>query len=160
MLKFVDVLFLSFSIYEFAPCPEQIFYGNDILKCTMSQNILPVIEHMLSVYKMWYGYRDGIPKKSRYTLGDKIDARFVQVLELLYIASYQNVFEKGATLDRCLSGVDTLKFLLRIAWELHVFDEKKYAALSEGLDKVGKQIGGWKKGIQTKTSAKRAEEKG
>lgn len=108
---------------------------------------------MLSVYKTWYAYRDGIPKKSRYTLGDKIDARFVQVLELLQIATYQSPTEKLNTLGRALSGVDTLKFFLRIAWEVHVFDDKKYATLSEGLNEVGRQIGGWRKGLQTKTSA-------
>lgn len=120
-----------------------------------------MIEHMLGVYKTWYGYRDTIPKKSRYTLGDKIDSRFLAVLELLYVASYQSPLEKLLTLERCLSGVDTLKFLLRIAWELRVFDEKKYATLSEGLQEVGRQIGGWRRGLQTKTSAAvaRAEEK-
>lgn len=109
---------------------------------------------MLGAYKTWYAYRDGIPKKSRYTLGDKIDSRFVQVLELLYVAIYQSPEEKIHTLGRALSGVDTIKFLLRIAWELHVFDDKKYVALSKDLDEVGRQIGGWRKGLQTKTSAK------
>lgn len=118
-----------------------------------ASKLLPVIEHMLSVYKTWYAYRDSIPKKSRYTLGDKIDARFVQVLELLQIATYQSPTEKLHTLERALSGVDTLKFFLRIAWEVRVFDDKKYVALSTGLNEVGRQIGGWRKGLQTKTSA-------
>lgn len=109
---------------------------------------------MLTVYKTWYTYRDGIPKKSRYTLGDKIDSRFIQVLELLYVASYQGTSEKLPTIERALSGVDILKFLLRIGWELRVFDDKKYTTLSEGLNEVGRQVGGWRKGLQTKTSAK------
>lgn len=113
---------------------------------------------MLSVYKTWYGYRDAMPKKSRYTLGDKIDNRFIAVLELLYVASYQSAQEKLPTIQRALSGVDTLKFLLRIAWEIHVFDDKKYATLSEGLNEVGRQVGGWRKGLQTKTSAQNSAE--
>ena len=117
------------------------------------QQILPVIEKLLSVYKIWHGFRDAIPKKSRYTLGDKIDNRFIQVLELLYVASYQGVMEKIPTLERCLSGVDTLKFLLQIGWEIKIFDDKKYIALSDGLNEVGRQIGGWRKGLQTKTSS-------
>lgn len=109
---------------------------------------------MLGVYKTWYGYRDGMAKKSRYTLGDKIDARFIQALELLQVATYQSPADKITTLERALSGVDTLKFLLRICWEVRVFDEKKYATLSEGVQEVGRQIGGWKKGLETKTSAR------
>lgn len=109
---------------------------------------------MLSVYKIWYGYRDHFPKKSRYTLGDKIDLRFIQTLEFLYTASYQKADEKLPVLEKALAGIDTLKFLLRISWELKVLDDKKYETLSVELDKSGKQVGGWRRGIQTKTPAK------
>lgn len=114
---------------------------------------------MLTAYKNWYVYRDSLPKKSRYTLGDKIDSRFIYVLELLYIASYQNVTQKLSTLERALTGVDTLKFLLRVAWEVRALDEKKYIVLSKELDEVGRELGGWRKGLQTKTSTKKMEEK-
>lgn len=113
--------------------------------------MLPVVEHTLTVYKIWYGYRDHFPKKSRYTLGDKIDTRFLNVLELISIATYQNKDEKLHTLDRATMGVDVLKFLLRVAWELHILDDKKYTKLSEEIQEIGRQIGGWKKGLQKKT---------
>lgn len=112
--------------------------------------MLPVVEHTLGVYKLWYGYRDHFPKKSRYTLGDKIDARFLNILELISVASYQSPEEKLPTLNRAIMGVDVLKFLLRVAWELHILDEKKYIALSEGVQEIGKQIGGWRKGVEKK----------
>lgn len=113
--------------------------------------MLPVVEHTLNIYKTWYGYRDHFPKKSRYTLGDKIDTRFLNILELVSIAAYQSQEEKLPTLDRAIMGVDVLKFLLRVAWELHILDDKKYTALSGGIQEVGRQIGGWRKGLQKKT---------
>lgn len=70
------------------------------------------------------------------------------------MATYQAPDEKSVTLQRALSGIDTLKFLLRVAWEIRVFDDKKYATLSEGIAEAGRQIGGWRKGLQTKTSAR------
>lgn len=106
---------------------------------------------MLKVYKVWYQVRDHMPKKSRYTLGDKIDTRFITSLELLYIASYQSPAEKLATLTKALSNIDLLKFLLRVSWEIGILDNKKYVELSEGTQEVARQTGGWKKGIQTKT---------
>ena len=112
-----------------------------------------MIEHAVAVYKQWYEYRDHFPKKSRYTLGDKIDIRFIQVLELLSAASYQNRTEKLPTLERAVTGIDMLKFFFQLAWELRLLDNKKYALLSEGLHEVGRQVGGWKKGLQTKTPA-------
>lgn len=158
MLKFHHIFLFSFPGYEFSPRTQQVFYRYDIVEGMSSPSLLPVIEHILGVYKTWYGYRDAMPKKSRYTLGDKIDLRFVQVLELLYAATYQAPAEKAATLQRALSGIDTIKFLLRVAWELRVFDDKKYATLSEGIEEAGRQVGGWRKGLQIKTSATKAEE--
>ncbi len=37
-----------------------------------------------------------------------------------------------------------------------VLDDKKYTTLSEGLYEVGRQVGGWRKGLQTKTPARSA----
>lgn len=112
--------------------------------------MLPVVEHTLSVYKTWYGYRDHFPKKSRYTLGDKIDNRFIHVLELISVATYQEPAEKLPTLTRAIMGVDVLKFLLRVAWDLKILDNKKYAVLSDEIQEIGRQIGGWKKGLEKK----------
>lgn len=128
---------------------KQIFCGYDIV--IGMNKMLPVVEHTLSVYKMWYGYRDHFPKKARYTLGDKIDARFLSVLELVSIATYQEPSEKISTLTRAITGVDLLKFLLRVVWEIRILDAEKYAKLSEGIQEIGRQLGGWKKGLQKKT---------
>lgn len=112
-----------------------------------------VVEDTLSAYKLWFGYRDHFPKKSRYTLGDKIDSRFINALELLALASYQSAAEKLATLSRAIVALDTLKFLLQVAWELNLLDNRKYADLSEKLHRIGQQAGGWRKGLANKTPA-------
>lgn len=118
-----------------------------------STTVLPVITHMTAAYKEWYGFRDSLPKKSRYTLGDKIDRYFIQVLEVLYTASYQSPNDKLPTLQKALTTLDTLKFLIQIAWEVRALDTKKYASLSEKLQSIGKEVGGWRKGVQTKTDS-------
>jgi len=112
---------------------------------------LPVIEHAVSVYKLWYEYRDHFPKKSRYTLGDRIDTIFIQLVELLWAAGYQGKDEKLPTIAAAIRKLDGLKFLLRIAWEIKILDSTKYASLSEPLFEIGKMLGGWRKGIETKT---------
>lgn len=124
---------------------------NPSLTTPPRRDFLPVIEHLVTVYKLWYGYRDHFPKKSRYTLGDKMDAVFVEVLELLCIASYESKEKKIPTLERALRGIDVLKFFARVAWELTILDNQKYIELSKGLEEVGRMAGGWKKGLQSKT---------
>ena len=49
---------------------------------------------------------------------------------------------------------DVLKFFLRVAWELRALDNRKYALLSEKTDELGRMIGGWKKGLESKTPAR------
>ena len=61
--------------------------------------------------------------------------------------------EKLPTISAAIKKLDGLKFLLRIAWEIKVLDSVKYAALSEPLFEIGKMLGGWKKGLDTKTPA-------
>jgi 23S rRNA-intervening sequence protein len=114
---------------------------------------LPVIEHTVTVYKIWYEYRENLPRKSRYTLGDKIDTLFLQLLELLFTASYQNKERKLSTLEIAQKKNDTLQFILRIAWEIHAVENGKYIALSTELHELGRMIGGWRKGLASKTPA-------
>jgi hypothetical protein len=144
--EFLDVSFLAFASGKFLPSGEQIFDRYDIFKTIM----LPVIEHVLSVYKTWYAYRDNLPKKSRYTLGDKIDNRFLELLELLQLACYQNPADKTSTLARALTILDMLKFFIKVSWEIRIIDNAKYECLSKGLHDAGKQIGGWHKKTSTK----------
>jgi len=116
--------------------------------------LLPVVEHTVAVYKLWQGYRNDFPKGSRYTLGDKIDATFIQILECLFVASYQSKQDKLPTILIAVRKTDLLKFFLRIAWELHALDNKKYVLISEKTDELGRMIGGWKKGLEAKTPAR------
>jgi len=109
-----------------------------------------VISHSKTVYKAWYATRDKFPKKARYTLGDRIDNRFLALLELMCMAQYQRPSEKAQTLGRAAATLDTLKMLLQLAWEIRALDNARYAEISEGLDDAGKQLGGWRKGIETK----------
>ena len=116
--------------------------------------LLPVLEKTKSAYKLWFNYRDTFPKKSRYTLGDKIDKYFLDILELLHVATYQKPDEKIITLRKTTLRLDSLKFFLSISWETKLLDTDKYITLSEHLHELGKIIGGWKKGLEVKTPTK------
>lgn len=109
---------------------------------------LPVIQKQIKAYKSWQELLANFPKTSRYSLGANIDSALLKVIELTFNAShlrgeqkYEQIFEAGVKLD-------LVKFFLRIAWETHAFDNKKYAAISEQLDEIGRMIGGWAKQIK------------
>ncbi|MEK7616326.1 MAG: four helix bundle protein [Patescibacteria group bacterium] len=89
------------------------------------------------------------PKQSRYTLGGKIDQLFVDVAELLYLASYLNKEQKIPYLQKAIPKLDLLKFFLQVAWELQELENKRYLALSEPLNEIGRMLGGWLKKTET-----------
>ena len=87
-------------------------------------------------------------KESRYTLGQKIDSLFLEVIENIIKAGYSDKVEKEIFLKRASVKLDLLKFFLQIAWEIKSLDHKKYINLSEKLNEVGKMLGGWIKSIK------------
>lgn len=62
--------------------------------------------------------------------------------------------EKLPTITAALKKTDVLKFMLRIAWETYALDTKKYAVISEDMRELGRMVGGWKKGLESKTPAR------
>jgi hypothetical protein len=106
----------------------------------------------LTWYILWQDYLTQFPKQNRYTLGNKIDDVFLLAIEYCFLASYASKETKLVHLERCISRVDLLKLLLQLAWEIRVLDTKKYAVLGEQLQEVGRMLGGWRRGLDTKNS--------
>ena len=45
--------------------------------------------------------------------------------------------------SRTIRKTDALKILLMVLWETKSLDNKKYIAVSEKLDEIGRMLGGW-----------------
>jgi len=101
------------------------------------------LEKIKSAYILWHEYHDTLPKTQRYSLGNKIDKIFVEVIELIAFASFLPREEKLPYVRQAARKFDTLKILIMILWETKSLDNKKYITLSIPLDEVGKMLGGW-----------------
>lgn len=84
-------------------------------------------------------------------MGAKIDALFLDILELLFIAQYLPKEQKLPILAKANGKLDLLKFFLQIAWELKIMHTAQYAEMSKFLDEIGRMLGGWRRGIEQKT---------
>ena len=62
-------------------------------------------------------------------------------------------------LNKAITKLDVVKFFAQLAWESKLIPTEKYSHLLASLEEIGRQLGGWKKGLQKKTSAKLAEER-
>lgn len=95
-----------------------------------------------------------MPKDFRYSLGTKIDRSLVETAELLFIASYLGKEQKLPYLQKANVRLDIAKFFLQILWDVGALDNQKYILLSEKFDEVGRQLGGWIKGLESKPPAR------
>jgi len=105
--------------------------------------LLPLLELMKSAYILWYGYYQILPKLHRHTLGQRVDGLFVEIIEAIAIAGFLRREEKQPYVRLAIRKMDTLKILLMVLWETKSFDNAKYIAVSEKMDEIGRNLGGW-----------------
>ena len=113
---------------------------------------LPIVQKLISAYKLWQNYLPNFPQTVRYTLGSKIDSVFIETIENVFMAAHAPRLEreresKSVFLKNATKNLDLLKFLLQIAYQTKALDNKKYITLSEVLYEIGKMIGGWERSL-------------
>ncbi len=102
-----------------------------------------MLERLKSAYILWCGYYQKIPKIHRYSLGEKLDILFVEIIEAVACATFLARNEKQPYVRLAIRKLDALTVLLMVLWETKSLDTKKYIALSAPLDEIGKMLGGW-----------------
>ncbi len=107
------------------------------------RDFLPVIEHIKESYLLWHEYYSTLPKIHRYTIGERIDTLFIEILEAVSGAAYLSKDKKLPYISLAIRKLNTLTVLLMILWETKSLRDKKYIALSVQLDTVGKMLSGW-----------------
>ena len=96
---------------------------------------------------IWINIVSHIPKSSRYTIGSRIENKFLDLIEASYSAYFAEKDKKAEKICECIFTLDTLKYLLSIAWEAKTISNKQYEELALKLEEVGKMLGGWKKSM-------------
>jgi hypothetical protein len=102
-----------------------------------------VLQKLKTAYKIWHTYHETLPKTQRYSVGKRVDNLFAETIESVAIAAFLSREEKLPYVRLAIRKMDTLKIFLMILWETKSLDDKKYIAVSEPLNDVGKMLGGW-----------------
>lgn len=126
---------------------------------TPPQRLLPVLERIKQTYLLWHEYHSTLPKLHRYTLGEKIDTLFIEVIESISAAAFLTRQDKLPYVRLAVRKMDTLKILLMVLWETNSLDTKKYGALSEKTEEIGRMLGGWSGQLQKQNSPEKSGEK-
>lgn len=83
------------------------------------------------------------PRAQKFTLGDRIQSGALDVLERLIEATYSR--QAMPILGQANLGLEKLRFLFRLASDLHLLDLRRYEFAARAIDEVGRLVGGWLK---------------
>jgi hypothetical protein len=94
-----------------------------------------------------------MPREERFGIGEKIDGLFLDTLDGIRIATFASGDAKLSALATVTLRIDGLKFFIQLAWETKLVSRAHYAGLGTAVEEIGRMIGGWRKGLMTKTPA-------
>jgi len=91
------------------------------------------------------------PRSYRFSVGDRMVARSLDLLETLVEAAYSS--DKRSALERANQSVNSLRYLLRLGVDLKLLagDSQEFAA--GRLEEIGRMIGGWRKAAARKAES-------
>jgi len=121
---------------------DQSNFHNQTFNFSKQENI-PIISKFNEAYKLWHSYSIHLSKTTRFTLGKKIDDFFTDCLEISLLASYRPKDKKVEIIENLNAKFETLKFFIKLLWEIKEIDTNKLTTLSGPLVEIGKMLGGW-----------------
>jgi hypothetical protein len=97
------------------------------------------------LYKELYIIGSKLSKRDKLGLHSRIERICGDILAQSIKASLASKVEKGLVIQEMRINIETLKYLIRISFELGIIIEKKYIALEESLQEISKMATGWEK---------------
>ncbi|MEL6662655.1 MAG: diversity-generating retroelement protein Avd [Pseudomonadota bacterium] len=111
----------------------------------------PALEAM-NVFLRWLiPTVEKFPKSQKFLLGDRMQATALDVLEHLIEATYSR--DRRAALKAANLGLEKLRHLLRLSYDLRHLDPRRYEYAAREIDGVGRLIGGWLKAGESARAA-------
>jgi len=110
-------------------------------------NSVPAFTKSYDFYKHLYLNLRLIPKRDRYTWGEKCDILAIDLLKFISQAEFAPKTQKRPLLEKASENIDLIKIYLRLGHDLKILDQKKYIAREYEILEVGKMIGSWKSSV-------------
>ncbi|MCR5039535.1 MAG: four helix bundle protein [Bacteroidales bacterium] len=104
---------------------------------------LPVYRDTYTLLLMVFEATKSFPREYKFTLGQDMKRDCMELVRYIYKANRAAV--KTEHLEAYLEQFEILKLELRLCYDLKVIGLRKHAEFSEIMEKIGKQVTGWKK---------------
>jgi hypothetical protein len=106
---------------------------------------LPLYLAIYKLTKYLFFLVKNFPKSYKYTLGQNILDLAWETLDFVILANSHPNKQKPSVIGLASNSFDKLKIRLRMAHEIGIVNERKYAFLIEGGEEIGKMLTGWLK---------------
>ncbi len=81
------------------------------------------------------------PRSQKFLLADKIETSLLDIQDIVIQAVYSR--NKVELLSKVNLKLEQLRYLVRLSMDLKYLSIKKYQYISEKINEIGKEIGGW-----------------
>jgi len=123
---------------------------------SLSLDSASILNRIKEGYLVWMDVVPHIPKGARYTIGARIENKFLDLLECAYAAYFTERARKWEKISQCIFILDTLKFFISVGWEGKLVSHTQCERMALKLDEVGKMLGGWRKSLENPEKKNRA----
>ncbi len=117
----------------------------------MQQFDIPIIHQSYEFYRTLHELHKSIPKAERYSLWQRCEGAALDILKGLLKVSYLTPDKRADALILISADLDMLRVFLRLAFDVKILDKKKYVAIQQALDEIGRMLGGWLKSLRVKS---------
>lgn len=105
----------------------------------------PVFQLSYDLLKEIHLARKTFEKGEKYSLGEKLEEASLDLLLAITRAGCEKREWKITTIDSALMGLERVKVLIRLGYDLNQLGERRAIALQESVQKIGRMLGGWRK---------------
>lgn len=105
---------------------------------------------LYDLYVITHNMISRFPKHERYSLGEKLESTLFETIEYIVFGNVQQKNFKDAYILKANTKVELLKLYYRLAFDIGALDEKSYLKAEQGLQEIGRMLGGWLKYLQAK----------
>lgn len=102
---------------------------------------LPIVQKTYDLVKWYVPILNKLPREHKFLLGDRIITGLYDLLEGLILARYSS--DKLPQLKVLNGRLDLLRHQTRLLLEFELMSAQRYQYVSQLIDGVGQELGGW-----------------
>lgn len=88
------------------------------------------------------------PRSQKFVLGDRIQNKITDLLEIYINAYYSPINKKRELLGQANISLEILRHYFRLAYDLGLYSSTVYHQFAKKLNEIGKMTGGWLKSLK------------